>query len=190
MANFGLHATNKQCVHTQTSAHCNSDVLGWGVVVVLGQHKWRAEGLTCSELFRFVSFLYTNNIPLSSLHPSNTKRAPLKVRAGLQSGPMISPGKHVPKEGTLTQCKHGEFSSLWIFFNQPYIQNNRTYPNIRCWFTACTNSSSPLKGAFRRTVPTFPPVCLVTLALRYTLTGIITHPPWFYFTTGSQSLVL
>lgn len=176
-----------------TSARWCGVVLGGGgwLVVVPGQHKWQAEGLTCSELFRFVSFLYTNNIPLSSLHPSNTKRAPLKVRAGLQSGPMISPGKHVPTEGTLTQCKHGEFSSLWIFLNQPYIQNNRTYPNIRCWFTAFTTSSSPLKGAFRRTMPTPPPlVCLVTLALHYTLTDIITHPPWFYFTTGSQSLVL
>lgn len=34
------------------------------------------EGLTCSELFDFVSFLYTNNVPLSSLHPSNTKAWP------------------------------------------------------------------------------------------------------------------
>lgn len=34
------------------------------------------------------------------------------------------------------------------------------------------------------------PACLVTLGLCYTLNDIITHLPWFYFTTGSQSLTL
>jgi len=192
-ANLGLKTLNDPCVRTQAPAHCHSVVRGLPGLSLcrVNTHfslKWQAAG---ADMFRAVSFLDTNNVPLSSLRPFRYQRAPLKRTASALvsrrggGGPAISPGKHVPEEEELffPSMRAQRFSSLW----DPLLAASHPEEHTKAKHALLMLLPSPhphTEGVFfierwlqkDNAPPPPPPPRLVTLWLHYTLTGRHTLP--------------
>lgn len=163
-----------------------------------GQHTFLSKVTSRgADMFRAVSlcFLFIHKQRPTVITPSfKYQRPPLKES---QRWPLVRAHdfswKTHPRGGNFYSMQAQRFSSLRVYFRLPYIQNNRNIPK-HALLILLYHILTP-KVALHWKVPSegqcsLPPSCLVTLVLRYTLTDFTTHPPWFYFTTGSQSLTL
>lgn len=180
--------------HVVTAVNVIVDI----VVFVVGHRTFpslRATSLSrrhVQSCFALFSILYTNNIPLSSLHPSNTKGPLLKSLSA--QAPTFLLESTSPKRRR-TRRRRRNFSRIVFFFfllslvssfKLPHVQKNIICTKHTVLIFCFSKEKVPLSsrmGVSRRTMATSPPylpaqplACLVTLGLRYTVTDIITHP--------------
>lgn len=152
-----------------------------------------------ADMFRAVSlcFLFIHKQRPTVITPSfKYQWAPLRVRP--QRWPPVRPHDFSWKRprGRNFHSLEAQRFSLFSRFSVCSLTSGITEikPNMLCRFSSQCHIPWQ-KVPFHWKVPSEgqcrpPQPCLVTLGLHYTPTDITTHPPWFYFTTGSQSLTL
>lgn len=123
-----------------------------------------------------VSSLHTDDILLSSPHPSNTKGPPSRVRSISVAS---CPAPHFPLESVsprreLTLKVSRIFSSFQIFLKEPNMFNNTISSDIRSWFLLSPQPHGDWKEAFTGMMPASPCMfCDIRIAL---------HPNWHHNT--------